>query len=278
MAVVIPLIVAYGAAAAGATAAVASMAAIGASLVAGATGVSAKIDKAASKVFGKDAVTAFNIAGAIYGSFGGFSGTSPSGVWDNMGGAFSGAGAAAGGADKATSAAWADPSAKADTLTAMGATDGASVASMQNGIAAEGAMGGDWTGVQYSGPEAQQGAMGGDLEGVQYSRATGPAANTSLPRETAKVADTVVNLKNDEPGALDRFWNSLGDKGKASLIQAGGQVLGGYAQGKMQGEMDDRARADYERRHRPLITVGSGQVGTPGALVSLRRPGILGGT
>lgn len=97
MAVAIPLIMGATGASAAIGAAVglsATAVSMGTGLLLGATGINAKIDKAASKVFGKDLVKLGNIAGLVYGAAGGFGGASPSEVFGNLG--FGGAAAAQG--------------------------------------------------------------------------------------------------------------------------------------------------------------------------------------
>lgn len=71
MAIIVPILVSYGATALGVAATTATMMATAASVVFQVTGVNDKINKAASKVFGEDLVMIANVAGAVYGAVNG---------------------------------------------------------------------------------------------------------------------------------------------------------------------------------------------------------------
>lgn len=101
MAVAIPLIMAATGASAAIGAAIgisATAVSIGTGLAMAVTGLSSKVDQAASKVFGKDLVNAANIVGTVYGAFGGFSGAGPGEVVGNVGDMFKGVTGGGGGA------------------------------------------------------------------------------------------------------------------------------------------------------------------------------------
>ncbi len=75
MAIIVPILVSYGATALGYAATTATMLATATSVAFQVTGVNNKINKAAAKVFGEDLVMIANIAGAVYGAVnGGFTG------------------------------------------------------------------------------------------------------------------------------------------------------------------------------------------------------------
>jgi hypothetical protein len=92
MAIIVPILVSYGATALGVAATTATMLATATSVVFQVTGVNNKINKAASKVFGEDLVMIANVAGAVYGAvnggFGGGSGSEAAGLTE-AGGALS---------------------------------------------------------------------------------------------------------------------------------------------------------------------------------------------
>ena len=204
---------------------------IGAGLVAAKTGISAKVDRAASKVFGKDVVKFANIAGAVYGAAGGFAGAGPSEVFSNISGAFGGAASGA-------------SSAAGGLGSAVDATGG-----IETAVEAAGNMGGA--------PSFTPGAMGGDYGGAPNgpggSGAFRPGASGSGPA-------------NQPQGALSKLWGGLGASGQNSLIQVGGQVLSGIGQGKMQ-EEQMRREDERDKRYRSGSTVGWGRQ-VPGALTA----------
>ena len=75
MAIIVPILVSYGATVMGVAATTATMMATAASVVFQVSGLNNKINKAASKVFGEDLVMIANVAGAVYGAVnGGFGG------------------------------------------------------------------------------------------------------------------------------------------------------------------------------------------------------------
>lgn len=71
MAIIVPILVSYGATALGVAATTATMMATAASVVFQVSGLNNKINKAASKVFGEDLVMIANVAGAVYGAVNG---------------------------------------------------------------------------------------------------------------------------------------------------------------------------------------------------------------
>lgn len=222
MAVAIPILIAATAAGATAAAAIgisATALAIGTGLVLQVTGVNAKINKAASKVFGDKLVTVANIAGSIF--LGAQAAGLIGGAADAAGGALaSAAGSAApGGAQAAANAAW----------SAGGAAEvagGAGVSGLTGVDAAQQVANATWS----SGGAAEAAAM------------KAPSAfDSSL--SAAKQGATKVGE------GLATAWNKLGDKGQSALMQIGGQALTGASQGKA-AEEAEKARIANENRYR----------------------------
>lgn len=210
MAVAVPLVASWAASAMGASAMVSTMVSVGAGLLSSATGIGAKIDKAAGKVFGKDAVKLFNVAGTVYGMAGGFAGQGPSQVMDNVSGVFSGAPAA---------------------------PTGPEVSSLQAAAEAGGPTTVDAFGNFGQPPTASS-------TGNPFNfNATGAEAS---PGFTAP--QTVAPPVQQPPqSSLSKMWESLGPQGKAAAIQAGTQMVAGIAQGKAaQAQLD----AEEERRRK----------------------------
>lgn len=255
MAVVIPLIAGAIAGAAGATAIVATAISIGAGLVANATGISAKVDKAAGKVFGRDFVKAFNIIGAVYGAAGGFAGAGPSEVWGNISGAFGGGATAATTATEGAVEAGVGGATDASSVNAVNGADLASdlVASTEAvnaGVAGPGAMGGDIGGQSLLGPTNQAPAA------PSWAQPTPPVAGPQAAQSAVPTGSAGVSTANET--AIGKIWSSLGDKGQAALIQVGGQMLAGVAQGKAT-EAEMKAAEERDRKYRS----GSGRPWSP---------------
>ncbi len=220
MAVAIPLLASAAAGAVGLGTVAATAVSIGAGLVAAKTGISAKVDKAAGKVFGRDAVKVFNIAGTVYGAMGGFAGQGPGQVWDNISGAFGGAAA----------------SASSVPGTGIDATGGMETAVDSFGYVAQpdiGAMGGDYAGTQYQ----QQPQVDGALPAVRGQPPGAPAASGAGAQG---------------PGTADKikaWWDNAGDRTRAQVLQLGGQVIAGIADGASR-EKEIKAAEARDARYR----------------------------
>lgn len=228
MAVAVPLVASWAASAMGASAMVSTMVSVGAGLLSSATGIGAKIDKAAGKVFGKDAVKLFNVAGTVYGMAGGFAGQGPGQVVDNISGAFSGApvGPEAGALQAAAEGGAASP--VASTTDAFG----------NFGQAPSAPTSGNPFGFNATGAEAAPGFT-----------TPAPVAPPTAPTSS-----------------LSKMWESLGPQGKAAAIQAGTQMVAGIAQGKAaQAQLD--AEEERRRKREAPIVAGWGRP-APGALAS----------
>lgn len=220
MAIAIPLIVmAAGAGAAAAIGVSVATLAIGTGLVLQATGINAKINKAASKVFGEKLVNIANIAGSV------FLGATAAGLIGGAQSAASVAGAAGSAAEAAGAVA-------GDVGAAMNAAEmGAQGASAANGIA------------------------GGASAANQLASGVGvPPVGGGMPPPTSGSEFTGV-LKQAQQGAskvgegISTAWNSMGDKTKAAALQIGGQMLSGASSGKAAAEAE-KQRIANENRYR----------------------------
>lgn len=179
---------------------------IGTGLVMAATGISAKIDKAASKVFGKDLVTVANIAGGLYLAAGGFSGGEASGGF----------------AGDATAAGY-DPG--------FG-TSGGIIPTEVAGAAPV------WS-------QAGADTMGA-LVRANVDAAGGAATMAQAPAATIAQPQTGVGGALSKVGAA---WDKAAPTTKSALIQAGGNLLAGVAQGKAEEAAMDK-RFEQEARYR----------------------------
>ena len=259
MAVVVPLMIAAAAGAAGVAATTATILTVAGSLVAAKSGLSSKIDRAATKAFGSDLVKVGNIAGSVFlatgaaysfgaDNFGAAAGTGIGGA-DAAAAAGTSPGvdqAVAGAGDAGTTAATQVPAA-ADLAVAASA-DSTLAATQQAGVIAPAARGGALTAARVEpGMYVEQG--GGTVPRL---------AGTTTPQAPVK-APTITER-------LSAGWNGMSDKSQAALVQVGGQVLSGAMQGMSAAELQkeaDRKREqerelDYQRFRR-----GSGVVFQP---------------
>jgi len=196
------------------------------------TGIGAKINKAASKVFGKGLVNAFNIIGTAYGIAGGFSGASPTQVWDNItsGNFFAGVGGSSA-ADAASSA----------PIAGAAPGDYGAFGSGMSETAAAGASGG-----------------GSGFGGVGVDPSVGSPATGAL--------DAIRKGDGSAGEAISKTWKGMSPATQSAALTVGGQVLAGYSQQKA-AEEQERMRREDEARYRS----GSGlNSWAPGALQTYR--------
>lgn len=223
MAVAIPILMT----AAGASTAVT----LGVSLAAGITGLSASIDKAAAKVFGKDLVQIGNIAGAI---------ALATGSVPDLSGAASSAGASAGGlagngVDSLGTA--------VDAGGLQLAGDGVLAQAGAEGLTLDAAAGGgQGLALDLSGSAAQASAEVGTKTALtQPLSAGGGATSTTGSSWTDKLSGT---------------WKTLGDKGQAAAIQTGGALLTGAASGYANAQAQQE-QLEEQRRNNQTYRTGS---------------------
>jgi len=207
MAVAIPLIMA---AAGASTAAI-----VGPSLVLSAVGANAKINKAASRVFGEGVVKFANVAGGVF-------------LAASAAGAFSDPASAAG--------AFSDPAAAAGAAGAeLGPTAGGYVngADLASDLAASG------RGALAAVAPSTAGASAQVAGAMPPPTPVGPAQQ--FASNIGKGVDKAVGLvKSAMP---------TGDYARGALITTGGQALAGWAQGKQQ-EQAEQAQAERDARYR----------------------------
>jgi hypothetical protein len=229
MAIAIPIVMA----AAGAS----TTAIFATTLVLAATGINSKIDNAASKVFGKGLVRAANIAGAIY------MGASAMGSGSADGAASAGDGI--NGLDAGTEAANAGADAAAAGGTSAAPEVSGDMAGMAGQRAAVGSMDGLDQGVsQATQQAAQQAAQQATTQGALKAAATQGAG--SATSTGSGFTDKIANM-----------WNGAGDRTKGALIQVGGNLLAGAAQGYAQAKQIADQRA-YEQQQNAIYRSGSG--------------------
>lgn len=227
MAVAVPMIMA----ATGASAAVGAAIGVSATLVTAATGVlvaatgiGAKINKAASKVFGEDLVNFANIAGSVFMATGGD-------VGDLFGG-----GAEAAGALSSAGGSLVDPLMAGADIASAAAMPSFEVGSVLGGA-------GDAAGALAS----AQPAFGVQMPSFEVGSVlgNGPAAAPGL-----QPASQPGGMPGG--GALktaSEWWAKQSDPTKAALIQVGGNVVAGTAQGvakarEMKDLRDERLRRE----------------------------------
>jgi hypothetical protein len=211
MAVVIPLAMAYAGTFTAAQIAFTTIALA-------ATGASAKVDKAAGRVFGEDTVKFANIAGAIY--------MAGSGML--TGGEASAAGGTAAAPDMSSAIAAAGDGGGAATTAAMGGPEAALSAVSGAGDSSTAAM--TASNVSNAAPALQPQPQAGPVP--QPKVAPPPNAGSSLADLPSRAADAF--------GRLD-------PRVQAALVQVGGGALSGYAQGKAREEELDRMEAENRR-------------------------------
>lgn len=242
MAVVVPLVMA----AAGATATTIALTSIALAV----TGISGKINKAATKVFGEDLVKVANIAGSMYLAFGG---------------GFSGGGEAAAGAADGLGGV-VDATGGIETAIEMANNGGTSLAggyaSAYGADAVVDATGGVETAVEAANnavrPQAGAQLYGRDaaLEARQAPGSGAARAGGSTPG--AGGAKGVFESAGGSLGKAKDWFSALPERTQAAVIQAGGELVmgaaGGYARGK-QVEDEREARKNHgsgtrlQRRH-----------------------------
>jgi hypothetical protein len=245
------------------------MAAVGASTTAivvtsvalAVTGISAKIDKAASKVFGEDVVKFANIAGAVFMAAGGSE-------WLSQAGASAGSGTdtAINGLDLADDAsALADGASGAGGEAVASSTPGVVDASMEAALAENAASAyAPMTDAQMLGGFE---ADAGGLAGVTASDPTAMAPPTSTPQSSGALSRATQTTPNaagtgTAPGSgpfdkVAQFWNSSDPKTRGALLQVGGNLLSGGMQGYAQGKQLEQQQA-YERERDSIYRSGSG--------------------
>ncbi len=171
MAIIVPILVSYGATALGVAATTATMIATATSVAFQVSGINNKINKAASKVFGEDLVMIANVAGAVYGAVnGGFTGG---------GGAEAAAGLTEAGGALSTKA-------MLDGTNAFGANSAAGAFDLADGVGA--LTTGDFSGTTDSLGNSTYSP--GDMNSVELN-SIGPAKGVNLlDRSTPVGADT----------------------------------------------------------------------------------------
>lgn len=218
---------------------------VGVSLALAATGINAAIDKAASKVFGKDLVKIGNIAGAV------FMGAQGAGLFDSAASAGTSAvsegASAVSGMDLAADAGTAASSAGNSVSAAAGAMDGAAQGGALQAMGS--GSNGQWD-VPGSGISADQ-ARYGAVENSAASTAkpagapTAGGAPSTAPPPGAPPKPTSDSVWDKATGA----WKSLGDRGQGALLQVGGNLLSGMANSAAQAKAAADQRA-YESKYR----------------------------
>lgn len=218
MAVAVPMLMA----ATGASAAVGAAIGVSATIVTAATGVlvgatsiGSKINKAASKVFGKDVVNFANIAGSVFMATGG----DPANLFGGGSGAAAAGANAAGGALSAAGGALAEPFAAGAEALSSAAAPSFDTSGMFGGAA-------DAASTMLPPPNV----FGAQPPGFQVGSVlnNGPAAMD--PRVPP------VSQPGGMPGGgalktASEWWSRQTDPVKSALIQVGGQTLAGTAQG-----------------------------------------------
>lgn len=222
MAVAIPLLMT----AAGASTAVT----LGVSLAAGITGLSASIDRAATKVFGKDLVQIGNIAGAI---------ALATGSVPDLSGATS-AGASAG------------------TLAGNGAEIlGGAIDAGGLNLAGDGVLaqaGGASGGLTLDPVSASGGGL--DLAGSAAQASAEVGTKAALTQPLAANSGATSATGGSWTDKLSGTWKSLGDKGQAAAVQVGGSLLTGAASGYANAQAQKDV-LDEQRRNNETYRTGS---------------------
>lgn len=239
MAVLIPVVAATAASAAGFSAVAVAATAIAAGAVSQATGVSQKVDNAFGKVFGKDLTQLGNVAGAAFLAFGGadwLAGTGGSALADPS----------AGLSDPATTIA----------QTGNGAeTIGAPTQPTPDVNPLDGRLSAG-TAKTPEGPLAP--AV--DTNPIKTGNVN-PPGNVNTPSTTAdqSLTDRVAN-----------WWNRADPRTQAALVQVAGGTLSGVAQGYM-GASAAADQRDWEERQAGIYRSGSGGVLAPNPLYTSKR-------
>lgn len=257
MAVAIPLLVAYAAGAAGVTATVAGIAATAAAVVAAKTGISEKVNKAASNVFGEDLVKVANIAGAAYMAYSSFTG-------EGMFGAGAGGGEAA--ATSTTTGEMAHASLDAaDAAMGAAATPGAAEAAAAGDLSAMGVAQPATAGVLDVGAPAGATVT---VRGQPLERVAGAGQAPSGVRTSG------TEFKPDIATRVGDFWNKAGDQTRAALITVGGNTIAGSARSAAEAkQLEEQRRIEEERRRR--FQTGSGILIGGNAFYGARAPSLI---
>lgn len=244
MAVVIPIAMAYFGTSAAIATAVGLTAAVGATVGAAVvsagigyavskSGIGAKIDKAASKVFGEDLVKAGNIAGSIYLA---------------MGAPGMGTEAAAG-----AEASLGDSGGLPSTTDITGLENASSAAAGSVSPDPSGIFGGE---MAPQSPLQVTGNLGSDVLKPMSVSEIGKSVS-QLPAGTPSLTSMGLQAPPaTSPGILSQLGDKLSNLSgmeKAQLINTGGQMIAGAAQGRERAKELQQARDD-----RDLRTSGSG--------------------
>lgn len=246
------------------------------SLVLTAVGANAAIDRAASKVFGKDLVSIADIGGAV------FMGASAMGAFGGAEGAVDGAGGIGlaegetpasltggaetleGGATPAAALTGTPPPASGGALATAAGTSGTAAPPDLSAAAPTPAP--DLSAPATSTPDASGLTPGQTQYGMVENgaattgtattgTATSGAANTGAA--TNGVASPTVAPAGAPPkpfpdavwDKVTGMWKSLGDRGQGALLQVGGNLLAGAANGAAQAKMAADGRA-YDAKYR----------------------------
>lgn len=230
MAIAVPLVLAAAGASTGVI--------VGITVAAAVTGISAKIDKAATKVFGKDLVLAANLVGAAYMAW--------------SGGAFGGgeAGGAAAAEAGAAGAAEAGAGAAAGTEAAAASGGVLDVGAAMNSAELAGTAASTQTAAPAAAVAARPAAAAADTANTAAAEAAKKAAADAAAKEAGKKVVT-----DGFASKVGQAWDALGDRGRAATIQ----IVGGVLQGAGQGKAEDEQR-EWESRYRSGsgIMIGSG--------------------
>lgn len=256
MAIAIPLLMMAGGAG--------TMAIAATTLVMAVTGISKKINDAASNVFGEDLVKAANLIGGVYIAYTSIAGT---GAEAAAGGAEAGAADAAATTDAATNVT--EAATAADTATTAAAGNGTAAAdfagNMPTGSAAQAATA-PVTAPTTLAPDAAAAASGGSTPTVQTT------AEELAKRKAADAAAQKGASLGGKTGQVSSWWNGLSDQSKAAVIQTGGSMLSGALSGYGQGQKAEQemalARMRLQNQSTTVARVSPARVTTttPGAL------------
>ena len=238
-----------------------TMAIAATTLVLAVTGVSKKINDAASNVFGEDLVKAANIIGSVYIAY-----TSIAGAGGAEAGAEAGADAAAPAAgDAATSVTEAAAPTTEVAATAGNGTAAADFAgNVPTGSAAATTTAAPAASTSLA-PDVRAGVMGaGNSTATVQTTAEELAAQKATEQAAQKGVTNSAQVKS--------WWNSLDPESKAAVIQTSGSMLSGalsgYGEGKAASEQADIARVQMQNKSTTVARVAPMRVttATPGAL------------
>lgn len=240
MAIAVPVIMAATGVGAGAI--------LATSLVLGATGANDKINSAASKIFGKDTVKIANLAGAMYMAYQAFgSGAGGSESLDPGAAGLETAGAApldGSGLTGVSSPLTAVPEAVA------GATDVTGAVSATPGGGALSAATGPGARLDLLAPQAQPGASF-DIQTAATSEAAQPVLGAAVAPQApmAPAAPSGANAVSNVINRVGSTFKGMSPQAQGALVLVGGQVVGGWAQGRAQ-DKAAQAQRDYDAQYR----------------------------